>query len=197
MKAPRKVWIAAALALIAITLTGAWFLWGSPAPKVPETAAPEKRQSDGSVVLQKMPDRTAKPAHKIPKGTTLERTTSVTVTPEKGPDPTTGKCPEVTVDLSLVRNPDHTRRVIASSPDGKISKGIDIPVEDAEPPPKERPWAIGITADPLRIGTEPAKAIGGFIDRDLGPWRTGLQVHQEKIGNERGWGAQVKVGIRF
>lgn len=190
-----KFYASAALAIMALTLAGAWYIW-KPAPKVPEVAAPEQRQSDGSLVLQKMPNRDAKPAHKIPKGAKLERTASVTVAPAAGPDQD-GKCPDVTVDLSLVRNADHTRRVIASSPDGKITKGIDIPVEDAEPPPKEKPWAAGITIDPFRAGTDPIKSLGAFLDRDIGPWRTGAQVHQISVNSERGWGAQLKVGLRF
>lgn len=196
MTNPRfKLYAAAALAIIVLTLTGAWYLW-KPAPKVPEAAAPEQRQADDSLVLAKVPDRNAKPAHKIPKGTKLERTTTVTVTPTAGPTPD-GKCPDVTVDLSLVRNPDHTRRVIASSPDGRITKGIDIPVEDAEPPPKEKLWAVGVTMDPFRVGTDSVKSLGAFLDRDVGPWRTGAQIHQVKVRGADGWGAQVKVGIRF
>lgn len=38
-------------------------------------------------------------------------------------------CPPVTVDLSLVRMPDQSRRVVASSPDGAVVSGLDIPLE--------------------------------------------------------------------
>ena len=38
-------------------------------------------------------------------------------------------CPTVTVDLSLVRMPDQSRRVVASSLDGVVLSGLDIPLE--------------------------------------------------------------------
>lgn len=42
-----------------------------------------------------------------------------------------GACPPVRVDLSLVRMKDKTRRVLASSPDGSVVGGIDVPIESA------------------------------------------------------------------
>lgn len=50
-----------------------------------------------------------------------------------------GQSRAITVDLSLVKMPDGTSRVIASSPDGVVSAGLDIPVQGPMP-----------TAEPLR-----------------------------------------------
>ena len=128
----------------------AWKIW-SPKPAKPETYAAAVKQSDGSVVLERKPDATAKPAQELPKGAKLERVVQVTVKPSasseaiaptNGPDPqaastsdlpsgTTIPCPPIRVDLSLVRMPDESRRVIASSPDGEVVGGVDIPVEAA------------------------------------------------------------------
>lgn len=96
-------------------------------------------------------------------------------------------CPPVTVDLSLVRMPDKTRRVVASSPNGQILSGIDIPIESAKIP-RSLPWAIGGT-----YSYDGAHRFGGFIDRDLGPFHLGVEAFQSQTG----WTAQAKAGIRF
>lgn len=99
-----------------------------------------------------------KPPHALPKGSVEERRVSVVVQPRRGvvSKMETGgsseaarlvasnrsdllsqpgkmvdscDCPPVQVDLSLVRMPDKTRRVVASSPDGQVVSGIDVPVE--------------------------------------------------------------------
>ena len=94
-------------------------------------------------------------------------------------------CPPVTVDLSLVRMPDKTRRVIASSPDGKILSGIDVPIS-APVESAARPWAAGIL-----ITSE--RKLGAFLDRDVGPFRFGVESFQTPTG----WGAAARAGIRF
>jgi len=179
--------IAAAVLLVIITLTGSWYLW-KPKAKVPEVAAPAQKQRDGSVVLEKAPDRKALPAMVLPPKTTLERTASVTVQPVKGPD-AAGKCPPIKVDLALVRNKDTTRRIVASSPDGEVIAGIDVPVEDAIPPPKDKLWAAG-------AAYSTNQKYGGWVDRDIGPFRLGAQVNQasDTKGGVEGW---ARVGIRF
>lgn len=76
------------------------------------------------------------------------------------------RCPAVTVDLTLIRMPDQTRRVVASSPDGLVVGGVDVPVESATVPKVLR-WSAGVTYDP---GT---KHYGAALARDVGPLRLG------------------------
>lgn len=206
------------IAVAVVVLTAAWWAW-SPAPKKPETYAPPVNQVDGSVVLEKKPMADAKPAAAIPKGSTLVRKASITVQAKVPtasvsgtltvesivqqaksmmvmPEPevqATDKqdCPPVTVDLSLVEMPDSSQRVVASSPDGVILGGVDIPVRDAEPQPEPKLWAVGAA-----ISTR--QNLGVWIERDLGFLRLGAEANT--TGNESGvrsveiWG---KVGIRF
>lgn len=100
-------------------------------------------------------------------------------------------CPPVTVDLSLVEMPDKSQRVVASSPNGNILGGVDIPVRDAEPTPEPKLWAVGAA-----ISTR--QNMGVWVERDLGFLRLGAEANT--TGNESGvrgvelWG---KVGIRF
>jgi hypothetical protein len=125
--------------------------------------------------------------------------------PTASPEPTTGqtpqepeeahviKCPDpepVTVELSLVKMPDQTRRVIASSPDGQVVGGVDIPVQDAEPPPAPKLWAAGLVMNPFR------RTGGAFVDRDVGFLRLGVQLNQREEGDlpNEGW---VKAGVRW
>jgi len=181
--------VAAAVLIAVATATGCWYIW-KPAPKVPEIAAKEEKQKDGSVVLEKAPDPKAKPAMMTPKGEKVERTATVTVRPDKGPDPVTNKCPDIKVDLAITQDPKTLlRRITAKSPDGEIVAGLDIPVEDAVPPPKEKSWAAGAT-----ISTN--NKYGGWVDRDMGPWRLGIQINQasDTRGGVEGW---AKAGIRF
>lgn len=200
-----KLYAAGAALVAALVALLCWWLW-APAPPKPETYKPAVKQSDGSVVLERKPDPAAQPKQIIPAGTKLERVESVTVRPhpvvipppqtavEQGPTTpqpaAETQCPDVTVDLSLVRNGDGTRRVVASSPDGDVVGGVDIPVEAAAPPPKPKLWAAGAVADPLR------RTWGAFVDRDIAFARVGVQVNQRSEGDmpNQLW---VKVGARF
>lgn len=182
---------------------------------VVESPAPASRQADGSLVLERTGTQIApqKPPHALPKGAKEERRVSVVVQPPRGTVKESltvdsaeaarlvasndlisrpGKmvdscdCPPVTVDLSLVRMPDKTRRVIASSPDGKILSGIDVPISVPGDSPARTPWAAGIS-----FSTD--RRFGGFLDRDLGPFRIGVEAFQ----STNGWTAQARAGIRF
>ncbi len=104
-----------------------------------------------------------KPAQAIPKGAKVERIVQVTVQPTGKPfigplqgsadEPSAGStsarsgavsasaCPAVTVDLSLVRMPDKSQRVLASSPDGKVVGGLDVPVQEQTFPKIQR-WTV-------------------------------------------------------
>jgi len=185
------------LALVSVgTFTGAYFFY-RPAPPKPEVYAPAAKQSDGSIILERKPDPKLRAKLQLPKGGKLEREMSVTVKP-KQPVLTNSTamiraadcppCPPVTVDLDLVKMPDDSRRVIAKSPDGEIINAVDIPVEPAKPPAPELKWAAGPAWNPV------SRKFGAWADRDLGPFRVGVQVNQ---GEVKGFDYWVKAGVRF
>lgn len=178
-------------AVVVLVLAGfglGWYYF-RPAPPKPETYAPAKVQADRSKVLERKPDAAAKPAHEVPRDAKVERIVRVSVEPERsanGPVDTQEYCPVLDVDLTLVRLPDESRRVIASSPNGRIIGGVDIPVESARVY-KELKWAAGVSYNPLDRG------FGGWLDRDLGPFRLGAELNQIKDGFD----ARLKAGMRF
>ena len=183
-----------------------WILW-RPKPIPPETYAPQAQQQDGSLALERKPQADAKPAHEIPKGAKLERIVQVKVQPRNAtptaapatPGPGPVSVPPVlplpvTVDLSLVRMPDQTRRVIASSPDGEVIGGVDIPVE-AAPPVRSLKWAGGGLWNPSD------RTWGAWVQRDLGPAVVGVDAFQVRepvtVGGTARWAAHLRLGIRF
>jgi hypothetical protein len=184
------------LVLVISALVGAaalgWWL-GQPKP-VQETAAPAQRQADGSLVLERKPDAAAKPKQQIPPKAKLERVAQVTVQPSAAPagEP----CPPVSVDMSLVRNEDGSRRMLASSPDGTIVGGVDVPVESAAPPEAPPRWAAGLS-------WSHAKQTGGmWIERDVPLFskvvRIGAEVNQDRIDQDAtGIDARLRVGFAF
>ncbi len=198
--------VGGAVGVVAGLLIG-WGLW-RPTASVVDPPAPPLRQGDGSLVLERTAPTKEPPPHEIPKGGREERRVSVVVKPPRGvvvrteppesvhvPQDVDTKplfstrvdscdCPPVQVDLSLVRMPDKTRRVVASSPTGEILSGVDIPFETAAAP-RALPWAAGVT-----ISAD--QQLGGFIDRDLGPFRFGIDF---KI--QRDPQPNFSVGLRF
>ena len=146
-------------------------------------------QKDGSVVLTRDPEaKPDAPAPKLPGK--VERTVVVKVKPKPEkkepvkPDANglcpVLECPALTVRLDLIQQ-DEGRRVVASSPDGDIVGGIDIPVEKWIKR-NSNVWAAGVTYDTDR---KP----GAFLDHDLGPFRVGVEADAEVV--------RARVGIRF
>lgn len=214
---PRGAYLfAAGLVLGAAGALGlGWKLWR---PKMPprETPAPQIQQQDGSLVLQRVPQASVKPSHAIPVGGKVEREVHLTVetrpqaptlpsipTGDLGIPGPGAKLPElapqlVHVDLSLVRMPDLTRRVVASSPDGQVVGGIDIPVEPEKPAPKPLKWAAGLDYTVTSWGN--IKSV--VAQRQLGPLVIGGHVGIETItppggGTLRGGAAGITAMIRF
>lgn len=76
------------------------------------------------------------------------------------------RCPQVTVDLSLVRMPDQTRRVVASSPNGTVVGGLDVPIDNPKLPTIPR-W----TASAIAGYDSSAKrnVFGGAVQYRKGP----------------------------
>lgn len=162
-------------ALIGLGLFAGWYFF---APKhIVETAAPAVRQADGSTIVERAPDAKARPVAQIPKGARLERNISLTVRPETPPANLklagAAPCPPVRVDMSLVRMPDRTRRVVASSPNGEIVGGLDVPV-DAAPGSESKHWAAGLSWSPI------TSTAGVWVERDIGRVRIGAEMQQAR-----------------
>ncbi len=95
-------------------------------------------------------------------------------------------CPPVRVQLVLTDLADGTHRVIASSPDGRVTGGLDIAVKDAVVPRVLR-WSAG----PV-YGS--GGQVGAFVGRETGPQQLlAGGTHDMR----RGGSAFVGVGIRF
>lgn len=166
---------------------GAIYWYSSRTKATPEVVAPAAAQSqpDGSVVLERMPEASApvaaaKPKAKLPKGSRVERQVSVTVAP---------KIPAqsaVTVDMSLVQDSAGGRRVVASSPDGTVVSGIDIPIERVLIP-ITRKWAAGVSCDAAHSCA--IEQAGIWVDRDIGRVRLGVEGTRES--------ARIKIGLTF
>ena len=190
MSAREKIIIGIALVLI-VAAVGAGIWIGRPG-KIIETAAPEVKQDDGSIIVERAPDAKAKPKQKVPKGSKVERTGEITV--QGGAPAAAGKpCPPVTIDTTLVRNEDGSQRVIVSSPDGPITRAIDIPVETAAPPPEPKLWAAGLSYDPI-------KQTGGlWVERDIMRVRLGAEVGQARVvvGGPAAVEFRIKAGVTF
>jgi hypothetical protein len=207
----RIAYLLGAVAIFAAGLMSGWAIYR---PRIAANQQliyhPELMQVDGSRVLESKPDPNAKPQHQIPAGAKVERVVSVQVRPrsipavghpqtsaesrpvqegrtlDSGEGRKTIPCPPVTVDLSLVRMKDQTQRVIASSPDGDIVGGLDIPVEQPKVQPDPKWIASGLVGYDVR---QKCKVYGGMVSRHAGPF----VVHAGVIG-QTGF---VGVGIRF
>ena len=149
-------WLVAAGLIFAVGMGVGWKLFRPKPVATVEVAMPAARQADGSLILERAPDAKAVPAQQIPKGAKVERIERIQVRASSAPAaataPTNGSGQPVaaltpalpsttTVDLTLLRMPDDTQRVVASSPDGTIVGGVDIPVSSAPREPKST--AIG------------------------------------------------------
>lgn len=179
---------------LVLGLGAGWKLWRVN-QVTPETYAREQRQSDGSLILEKKPQSDAKPAQEIPKGGAIERVIQVSIKPKPlDPIPMISSPMDapgilmpgsaqpvnapIRVDLTLVRMPDGTRRVLASSPDGEIVGGVDIPVESATSQKPLR-WTASIlrTWEP----TTGKQGWGGQLQRNMGPFVVGVGGFQGTV----------------
>ena len=147
-------WMVVAGAAIAGAIAGllvGWSLWGAGERKVQEVYAKEEVQKDGSILAEKKPGA-LRPSPVLPKGATVERVIQVKVKPNATPtvgtaipgsgDQSAPELPTTTLDLTLVKLADGTRRVVLKSPDGTIQGAVDSPML-LEAPTKARVWALG------------------------------------------------------
>ena len=158
-----------------------------------EASAPAVRQSDGSLILERKPDASAVAPMQIPKSAKVERLAKVMVKPRPVASAADHfraatkmvDCAPVTLDLALVKMPDDSRRMIASSPDGEVVAGFDMPVLPtiSVAPPK---WSAGLSYSDQR-------QLGAWLDRDVGRAVVGVAVRQ----SDRGLRAEARLGWRF
>jgi hypothetical protein len=175
-----KLWYFWSFMLGAFVGAAALAAWQVPT-NVVETPAAAQTQPDGSLVLERMPDSKAKPENAIPEGGKAVRVVHGEIKP-KEPD-----CPICTFDLTLVRMPDNTSRVVLSSQTGTILGGLDVPVATLKID-KDHPWAAGISRG---TGFE---SWGAWLDRDFGPVRFGGEANKNGDGQ---YEARIKLGLRF
>lgn len=180
----------AAYAFIVGTVAGLFAGYGlyHPNQPQPERYAAQVIQADKSVILEKKPQPDAKPEHQIPKGSKVLRLAKVTVKPKVDHIPESGKmvdCPPVDLDLTLVTKDDQTS-LIASSKNGDIVGGVDIPLINTKPAPEPLKWSIAATYYSNR-------AYSARVERDFGPTR--VSVEAIKMGSDIVAG--VGFGIRF
>jgi len=140
--------------------------------KVQPNAVPVARPEQPSAPIAEVTTAPPVTVPNVPRGT-LSTVDSVT-------------CPSVDIELALVRMKDQTRRVVVSSPNGKVLGGVDIPVESAKVPPLIR-WAVGPMVDPI------TRKIGAFLTREIGPFRAIATA----LPNGNGWQTGVGVALRF
>ena len=195
-------------------MTLGWKLWRpilKPILKqIIEKNAPEVRQQDGSVIIKRDPE--AKPEHRneVPMGAEVERETKVTVslgqsqgetigtlgTPPEAKDLSAVATRKVRIYLTLVKMPDGTRRVIASSPDGTIdSSSIDIPMGPVTKlEPKTLNWSAGGV---FGKDSDGGKSVGVFVDRRMGLAVAGAELARVTSRQLQGWDVRLKFGISF
>ena len=159
---------------------GALLMWQQP-EEITEAPAVAIAQPDGSQVLERRPDAGAKSPSKIPKGGKVERIIHGEI------KPTEPNCPLCKFDLTLVRMPDSTMRVVLWSDTGTVLGGLDVPTVPLEVE-RKHPWAAGISRG---TGTE---SWGGWLDKDFGPVRIGGEAN--KTGDNK-YEARFKMGLVF
>lgn len=187
---PNLRMILAAAVLIAAVAGGMALGWrmNRPAPGKIDPPAPEIKQADGSLVLERKLDPQAQPKQQLPSGARAERVVSVAVMPRtSGPAHVGKEAPRpVTVDLTLARLKDGTQRVIASSPDGEVVGGVDVPFS-APPVVKVPKWSASALAGFDLYKKRPV--YGAMVSRASGPFTVS--------GGFIGQTAFVGVGVRW
>jgi len=177
------------VACVIVGLLIGWWLW-YPHDAPIEKYAPAIILKDGAQVAARVPDAPIPEAvpravKQIP-GAKLVRAISIDVQPKSKDGDTT--CKPEHIDIGIVKMPDQTERVIVSDQSGNVTKAIDIPVAPIKLQ-RELKWSVGVDYDALN------RRYGGFIERDVGPFRLGFDLIQ--TADTRGFTALARVGIRF
>jgi hypothetical protein len=160
--------------------------WRQPVPAQIEAPTTALRQADGSLVLERAATNPkAKPAASIPKGGKAERVISVDIQSART------DCPVCTVDLTVVRMADDSRRVVASSPTGPVLGGLDIPMIPLVD--HRHSWTIGASRGTAQ------NSWGIWVDREFGPFRAGVEANRigvDSAGSDK-YEARVRLGVQF
>jgi hypothetical protein len=157
------------------------------------TPAPAERLPGGALklerALQNAPAAQALPAAPVPPGAVVERRVRVVAQPAATPAPDAPcDCPPVTVDLALIREGEG-RRVLAWSPDGRVIGGLDVPIV-ARLVPVPMPWAAGPS-----VGFDGSPGV--WIDRELGRFEVGIEIHEDRRGQDSSLAGRVRIGWRW
>lgn len=192
-----KIPLMIVLVLVGCGAAAGW--WLAQPDGQPETPAPAVRQPDNSLILPRVTDPKARPRQQLPRHAKLERVAQVTVQPAAHAPEAGQPCPPVTVDMTLIREPDGARRVLASSPDGQVVAGIDIPVTPIEIPAPAKRWAAGVSWSPI------THTSGVWVERDVRiplidvQARVGIDVRQAAgvQASAQGFDGLIRIGIAF
>jgi len=160
---------------------------------ITETNAPEIRQADGSLVLERNISE-----RRIPKKPPINpfgasewiRHSEVVIKPTASLIGSNAEIKPIVVSFDLIRLSDKTYRVIASADGGEVIGGIDVPIETTAYPDQPK-WAAG--------GILLNNGYGAFIQRSMGAFLVGLDVTQSKegINHDKQLNYSFRAGIRF
>lgn len=115
------------------------------------------------------------------RGAKLERAAKLTV------QPTQLDCEPLHVELGVLRMKDDTQRIVVRSDDAAILGGVDIPIDRTLP--RAPKWSAGALYNPVD------QTYGAYLDRDLGPFRAGIDLMQDR--DHDGAMIVLRFGVRF
>jgi hypothetical protein len=181
---------------------------GNVAPTVVDKPLPQVNLPNGAVEATVAPSAQQPVIVGLPKTQTVIRTVYVTVQPDKpvedGYSTDKQDTPEpkpIKIAVSFVRQENSTLRAVITSDGDKILAAVDVPkigdtITVAAPAPKELNMAAGAVYGTTAWGDT---AKGMFVDRDLGAFRTGVEVTRNtySVANRIGWEVRAKIGFRF
>ena len=197
-------WVVALVLVFGLGLGAGYRLFRSK-PTPPEKPAAAIVQSDGSLVVARTVDGSAKPPMVVPSGYRVLHQGSVVVAPKPVATPTDPKpgvadpLPAIqsstTLNWELIQGKDGDDRFVVKSPDGTVVSATDVAVGSERPAPKELKWAAGGI---YGLNTSGGKSVGAFVDHDWKFLRTGVEVTRETFTTTKAeWAGRVKLGIRW
>lgn len=162
-------------ALVGVGLLIGYWLFGEAERREVMTPAPAVRQADGALVVERRPvAKAGKPVHALPAESVEERRIQLHVQPQTQPTESAFAldclCDPVQVDVSLVRDAEGGQRVVASSPDGEVLAGLDMPLTPMRLSAPPNTWAAGLSWSPRQ------RVAGIWLERDIGRLRLGAEL---------------------
>lgn len=204
MNSMTKLYSATACLLLAFVcgLGLGWKLYrGKVTTVIRDVPGPAIYLPGGTVVLEKKVAKKPTITTEKPDGSTVLEEGNVVIQPNAPLQPSTpGVLPEplkpITINFAILKLKDGSRRVEASSSDGKVVGGVDIVVDPPAAPPAPLRNAAGFVYGTTAWGDT---AKGVFYDRDWKFLRVGGEVTQNTYSNVQRtcWEGRVKIGITF